>query len=162
METQGAEHAEDAVDLLSQAYMTQLRSDPDAERGDSICRRALSALNDYPDNSNAMQAVSNVAAWLLEHAHGHPDRLDLARPAFERALKSLQATSHAELRAGILANFGTALLLQQGGSGEMNRIRARDSWHEAIRILRSVPSTAEREERIGLILANFVRSGLDD
>ena len=162
LETNQTEHSREAVDLLSRAYMTLLRSGPDAERGDRICRRALSVLQDYTDSNRAMQAVANVGTWLLQHAQERPDRLDLARHAFERALKSLQVTDYAELRAGILANFATVLLLQGGVSREINRIRARDSLHEAIRILRSLPASPEREERIGLILMNCVRSGLEN
>jgi hypothetical protein len=66
----------------------------------------------------------------------------------------------AELRSAALANFATVLLLQERGSRELNRVRARDSLDEALRILRSLPATPEREERIGLILMNRIRSGL--
>src|SRR5207302_8903962 len=52
--------------------------------------------------------------------------------------------------------------LFRSGSRDLNRVRARASLDEALRILRSLPATPEREERIGLILMNRVRSGLED
>jgi hypothetical protein len=160
VETDRTEQAKDALDLLSQAYMTLLRSEPDVARGDRICRRAFSALKDQTGSNTAMQAVCHVGVWLLQHAENNPDRLDLAGDAFERVFGTLRTTEYAELRAGALANFATVLLLQKRGSRELNRVRARDSLDEALRILRSLPYTPEREERIGLILMNRVRSGI--
>jgi hypothetical protein len=132
-----------AIDHPSQAYMTLLRSKPEAERGDPICRRALFVLQDYTDSNSAMQAVANIGTWLLQHAQARPDRFDLARHAFEQAPKSPHVTDHAELRAGVLANFATVLLLRKGVSREANGIRARDGLREAIRILRSLPASPE-------------------
>jgi hypothetical protein len=104
-----------------------------------------------------MQAIYHVGVWLLQHSDTNPDRLDSAAAAFERVFGTLQATQYAELRAAALANFATVLLLQKPGSWDVNRVRARDSFDEALRILRSLPATAEREERIGLILMNRTR-----
>lgn len=157
METDQAEEAEDALNLLARAYMTLLRNGPDAARGDRICHRAFSAFKDQTGNDSAMQAVYHVGVWLLQHAENNPYRLDLAGAAFERALGTLQATEYAELRAAALANFATVLSLQKGGPWELNRVRARDSCDEALRILRSLPATPELEERIGLILMNRMR-----
>jgi hypothetical protein len=159
-ETDQAKQAEDALDLLAGAYLTLLRNGPDVARGDRICRRAFSALKDETGNDRAMQAVYHVGVWLLEHTQNHPDRLDLAGACFQRVMGNLQATEYAELRAAALANFATVLLHQEKGSRELNRVRARDSLNEALRILRSLPATPEREERIGLILMNYMRGGL--
>jgi hypothetical protein len=101
-----------------------------------------------------------AGVWLLQHTQNHADRLDLAGACFERAIANLQAIEYAELRAAALANFASFLLLQERGTRELNRIRARDSFNEALRILRSLPVNPEREERIGLILMNRERSGL--
>jgi tetratricopeptide (TPR) repeat protein len=159
VETNQTEQIEDAIKLLSQAYLTLLRSGPDVERGDRICRRALSVLKDHTNSDTAMQVVYHVGTWLLQHADGYPDRADLAGAAFERVLGHLQATDYPELRAAALANFATVLLLRERGTRELNRVRARDSLEEALRILRSLPPTPEREERIGLILMNYGHSG---
>jgi hypothetical protein len=129
--------------------------------GDRICRRAFSALKDETDNDRAMQALYHTGVWLLQHVQNQSDRLELARSCLERAVGNLRAAEYAEIRAAALANLATVLLLQEQGSRELNRVRARDSLNEALRILRSLPATPEREERIGLILMNRVRSGLE-
>lgn len=73
---------------------------------------------------------------------------------------AIHASEYAEVRAATLANFATVLLVQERGSRELNRVRARDCLEEALRILRSLPVTPEREEQIGLIVMNRVRCGL--
>jgi hypothetical protein len=161
LETNQEAQAREAIDLLSLAYVTLLRGGPDADTGDRICRDALAALGEHTDNQSAMQAVANVGTWLLQHARERPDRLGQARQAFEIALASLLAVEYAEIRAGILANFATTLLLEQRRSHDLDRIRARDSLHEAVTILRSLPATPEREEQIGMILMNGVRAGFE-
>jgi tetratricopeptide (TPR) repeat protein len=108
-ETDQGEQLRDAIDLLSQTYVTLLRSGLDAERVDRICRRALACLEDFAYSGSAMQAVANVGTWLLQHSHEHPDRLELARQAFERALKSLQVSDYAEIRAGILVSMAARI-----------------------------------------------------
>ena len=95
------------------------------------------------------------------NSQNHADRLELAGTCFERAIGNLQATEYAELRAAALANFASVLLLQERESPELDRLRARESLNEALRILRSLPATPEREKRIGLILMNRMRSGLE-
>jgi tetratricopeptide (TPR) repeat protein len=160
IETDQTEQAEDARDLLARAYMTLLRNGPEVARGDRICRRIFSAFKDQTGNNNAMQAVYHAGVWLLQHAERNSDRLELAGAAFERALGTFKATEYAELRAAALTNFATVLLLQKKGSRELIRVRARDSLDEALRIMRSLPSTPEREERIGLILMNRMRSDI--
>jgi tetratricopeptide (TPR) repeat protein len=154
VETDQVEQAEEAIDLLASAYMTLLRNGPEVVQGDRICRRAFAALNNQTGNHSAIQAIYHVGVWLLQHAENKPDRLDLSGAAFERVFGTLQATEYAELRAAALANFATVLLLQKRGSRELNSVRARDSFDEALRILRSLPATPEREEWIGLILKN--------
>jgi hypothetical protein len=111
-------------------------------------------------SGSAVQAVYHAGVWLLQHAQNDADRLELAGTCFERAIGNLQTTEYAELRAAALANLATVLLLHERGSRELNRVRARDSLNEALRILRALPATPEREERIGLILMNRMHSGL--
>jgi hypothetical protein len=87
------------------------------------------------------------------------DLLELAGVSFERVLGATRSPKYAEVRASTLANFATVLLLQKRGSQELNRVRACDCLDEALRILRSLPDTPEREEAIGMIIMNQVRSG---
>lgn len=160
LETRQTEYRKEAINFLSQAFMTSLRSEVDTETGEGICRRALAVLQSETGNESAAQAVHHVGTWLLRRASGHPEYLDLAETAFERTLASLQASDYPELRAAALANFAAVLLMQDRGSRELNRVRARDSLDEALRILRDLPTTPEREEWIGLILTNRIRSDL--
>lgn len=51
--------------------------------------------------------------------------------------------------------------MSEHGKNELNRIRARNNLDEALRILRSLPHTREREERIGLILMNRTQSEIE-
>ncbi len=107
-----------------------------------------------------MKANQEVAVWLLRNAENRPDRVELSGVALERLLGATHSPQYAEIRAGALANLATVLLLQGPGPRDLNRVRAGDCLAEALRILRSLPATPEREEQIGLILTNQVRSGL--
>lgn len=158
IETNQKEQFDEAIDFMSRAFMTSLRSGPDAESGNSICRRALAVLQGHVENDSAMQALHHIGVWFLDHASTRPDNLALAGGAFERVFTSLQAPEYAEVRAAALANFATVMLQKKEGVRELNRVRAHDSLDEALRVLRSLPSTAERDERIGIILMNRMLS----
>lgn len=160
MDTGQEKQVEEALDLLARAFMTLLRNEPDSARGYVICRRVFSAFKDQTGHDSAMQAFYHAGVWLLQHAENDPDRLESAGVAFESVFGNLEPAKYAELRSAALANFATVLLLQKRGSQELNRIRARESLDEALRILRSLPATPEREERIGLLVMNRTRFGI--
>jgi tetratricopeptide (TPR) repeat protein len=153
------EQASDALTSLSDAYVAWLHNEAAPARADEICRRALAAFKDHPEKGSGMKIHHEVGLWLLRHAESFPHRLEIASVAFERVLGATRSPQYADLRAGTLANFATVLLLHRRGSRELNRVRARDCLDEALRILRSLPGTPEREEQIGLIIMNQVRSG---
>jgi tetratricopeptide (TPR) repeat protein len=159
-ETKQHEQAEDCIAMLSQVYCGWLQSETNSPKAEMICRRALAAFRDLEEDQYGMQVNQHVALWLLRHAETRQDRLELAQVAFERLLVASRAARYADLRAGSLANLATILLLKQGINQDVNRARARDCMNEALKILRSLPSTPEREEQTGLIIMNQVRSGL--
>jgi tetratricopeptide (TPR) repeat protein len=152
--------AADAIDSLFEAYLLCLDHENDLESADAICQRALALFQNYPDNKSGMKAAYDIGNWLLRHSQKRSHRLALAGVAFERVLAGTRASEYIEVRAATLANFATVLLLQELGPRELNRIRARDCMDEALRLLRSLPQTPQREEQMGLILMNRARSGL--
>lgn len=158
-ENQKDEQAQDGVALLSRAYCLWLTSEADSAKAEMICRRALVTFKDQAEDEHGMRVNHEVALWLLRHAETQ-DRLELAQVAFERVLVASRASRYADLRADSLANIAAILLLKQGANHDVNRARARDCMNEALKILRSLPSTPEREEHAGLIIMNQVRSGL--
>jgi tetratricopeptide (TPR) repeat protein len=159
IETNQSAEAAQAIDLLSQGYLKWLENEPDPAKGDQICQRALDTFKEHAHTQSAMKANYEIGLWLLRHSENHPDRLALAGLAFEHLLASLPATEQLDSRAAALGNLATVLLLQRTGSLELNRVRARKCMDEALRILRSLPATPERERAIGLILTNQIRSG---
>jgi hypothetical protein len=150
-----------AIDALADAYMTLLRSRPERAQGVLLCRRAIAVLKDLKNKPSAMQAVFHVGVWLLSNAGNDGDCVDLAKSVFERVLEALPPSEFSEIRAATLANFATVLLVQKSGSRELNLVRARSSLEEALRIFRSLPATAEREQYIGLILQNRMQIDIE-
>lgn len=148
----------DAMNLLSRAYLSWLRTDHGAIDTERICRRAVNTFKDQGHSEGAMRVNHEISLWLLRHSQDCPERLDLAGEVFERLLTHLSRSEYPDARASALANFATVLLLKGDGSRELNAVRARDCMDEALRILRSLPSTAKREEQVGLILRNRVVS----
>jgi len=154
--------AADAVACLSESYVKWLQSEAAGPPADEICRRALAAFNNHGENESGMRANYETGLWLLQHAEKRDDRLEMAGLAFERVLSAMRAPQYAELRARTLGNMATVLLLQRRGSRDLNRVRARDCMDEALRIMRSLPVTPERESIIGLIQMNKICSGLGE
>ena len=66
----------------------------------------------------------------------------------------------AEVRAAALGNLATVLVLRQDEVESARRERASSCLEEALRILRSLPPTPERDEQIGRLFANQSLSGL--
>lgn len=83
---------------------------------------------------------------LLPNAETRAGRLEMAGVAFERVLSAMCAPQCGEVRAGTFENMATVLLLQQRGSRDLDRVRARDCMDEAQRLVRSLPVTPERKE----------------
>jgi tetratricopeptide (TPR) repeat protein len=155
-----AGQASDALDCLSNAYTAWLQSEPDSGQADTIVRRALVTFEKCVDLAATIKTYGQVGLWLLTNSQGHPDRLQLAGLAFERILEATTDPRLAEMRAATLGNLATVLLLRQDGLERARRERASSCIEEAVRILRSLPSTPKRDEQIGRLIANQTLSGL--
>jgi tetratricopeptide (TPR) repeat protein len=152
--------APDAFDCLSVSYVAWLLNEPDPRSADRIAKRALAWFEKTSDVTAAVKTNGRVGLWLLSHSEGRPDRLELAGIAFERVLEVAHEPHAAEARASALANLATVLLLRKDGSEDQHRARAGSCIKQALRILRSLPPTPERDEQIGRIAANQTLSGL--
>jgi tetratricopeptide (TPR) repeat protein len=149
----------DAVDCLAGVFRRWLEGANSAERGEAIARRALLALQGHAERTSVIRTNGEVATWLLKNSERRPGLLELVETALGRVLEATNSPEYSEVRAGALANLATFYLIRPSASKELDRARADDCLIEAVRILRSLPPTPERDANIGQILMNRTRSG---
>jgi tetratricopeptide (TPR) repeat protein len=156
------EVAEDALGLLAWEYRSWLRSENNGASGEAICRRALNVFKGRLGGEGGTLVYCEVGIWLLRHVEGDPERMELAGRAFEEVLPVLRPSENTGERASVLANLATVLLARNNGSRESDRLRAMQCMDEAVRLLRSLPSTPEIQEQIGFIAMNRIRNNLEN